>query len=50
MKKVLDEREKRFLRTCIECEQPEMEILDGEMVTLRCATKEFEGCWNKGKP
>lgn len=44
---VLDEKERKLLRKCIECEEPEMEIIDADMLTLSCPTREMGKCWDK---
>ena len=44
---MLNDREKRFLRKCIECERPTMDIIDKDMVTLSCPTRDFTNCWKK---
>jgi hypothetical protein len=42
---LLGDKEKMFLRKCIECEKPEMEIIDDDMATLSCPTNEMNICW-----
>ncbi|GBE17536.1 hypothetical protein BMS3Abin16_00119 [archaeon BMS3Abin16] len=44
---MLKDKEKRFLKKCIECDKPEMDIIDADMVTLSCPTREMNICWEK---
>jgi hypothetical protein len=45
VKNLLKENEKSFLRACIECEKPEMEIIDDDMATITCPSREMNVCW-----
>jgi hypothetical protein len=44
---MLDENEKEFLRGCMECDKPEMEIIDDDMATITCPTRGMTSCWKK---
>ncbi len=42
---MLNERERSFLQGCIGCKKPELEIIDDDMATLTCPTREMNNCW-----